>query len=191
MADKPSTDEQRLQQFRSRLNLVPAAAPAPAPAPAESPTEPEPQATKPPSAKPKKRTPKKKGPRPVPKIEAEPTPVSEPVGEVANKGLLFTVTESTVAALDDFVATKHRAGEYGVRRQTILVGTLEAYIDQGMALAVDEPTPGQSKKRIPVRVTPALHQRYMETFKDFGRRKSTVFERALLTYLRNGLSAKG
>ena len=187
MTDKDPTQDQRLQQFRSRLNLVSSTPAAPQPTSQAEPA-PKPKAPEKKAAAAKKAASKPR-PRPVevtPRQEA-----SETVGEGATKGLLFTVTESTVEALDDFVATKHRAGEYGVRRQTILVGALEAYIDHGMALAVDEPGSGLPKKRIPVRVTPDLHQRYMETFKDFGRRKSTVFERALLTYLRNGLSAKG
>lgn len=165
MSDETSVNDLRLKQFRSRLALKPSQA-----------------------EKAQQRT-QDSALKKLPPLTSSTT--TDDKTQAASRGLLFTVTESTISALDDFVATKHRAGEYSIRRQTILVGALEAYIDEGMVLSVDEVGPGQRKKRLPLRVTPELHTKYMTVFKDFGRRKSIVFERALLTYLRNGLSPRG
>lgn len=105
--------------------------------------------------------------------------------ELLNKqiGLFFTAGART--RIESALDAAHLAGEYRFHNiHSIIRAGLIAYLD-GMALS--ERLDSGGRKRLAINLTEADHSRYIDTFSAFGKKKSEVAERAVLTFIQNGL----
>ena len=97
-----------------------------------------------------------------------------------------SITEVTWLQLGTVLESAHNAGDYRYQTEQAIVRTaIMAYVD-GMPLS--KPVGEGGKNRRSVYVTEPEHAKYVDKFANLGFKKSEIVERAVLTFIAQGMT---